>query len=84
MFSQPNANPDEVRNQYIKANFNYYKGSGQGGNWDMLCAMSLARRSFAVMSDGTQLIDGTVTLMKNTPAVIPGRPTEMLFQITPR
>ena len=84
VFSQANANPDEVRNQYIKANFDFYKGSEQGGSWDMLCAMSLARRSFAVMSDGTQLIDGTVNLMKNTPAVIPGRPTEMLFQITPR
>ena len=46
--------------------------------------MSLARRKFVVMSDGDQLINGTVSLLKSTPYVIPGRPTDMLFQVNPR
>ena len=83
-FAKPNADSNEVLRQYVKANFNFYKASEQGGAWDMLCAMSLARRRFVVISDGEQLINGTVTLMKNTPYVVPGRPAEMLFQVNPR
>ena len=83
VFAKPNADSNEVLRQYVKANFNFYKASEQGGAWDMLCAMSLARRRFVVISDGEQLINGTVTLMKNTPYVVPGRPAEMLFQVNP-
>ena len=83
-FANPNVDPGEVLRQYIKSNFNFYKTSEQGGAWDILCSMSLSRRKFVVISDGDQLINGTVSLMKPTVYVIPGRPAEMLTQINPR
>tara|TARA_B100001057_G_scaffold488607_1_gene573328 strand:+ start:20 stop:1270 length:1251 start_codon:yes stop_codon:yes gene_type:complete len=83
-FSKSNASPDEILRQYVKANFNYYKGTEQGGQWEILCAMSISKRRFAVISDGEQLINGTVSMMKNTPALIPTRPSDMLFQANPR
>lgn len=83
-FAQPNADPGEVLRQYVKSNFNWYKGTDQGGKWEVLCSMAIAKRKFVVISDGEQAINGTVSLLKNTPYVVPVQPTDMLFQPNPR
>jgi hypothetical protein len=83
-FSMAQADPNEVLRQYIKTNFNWYKGTSQGGEWKVLVSMNIARRKFVVISDGQQVIDGTVSLLKNTPYIIPSQPTDVLFQANPR
>ena len=83
-FSMAKADPNEVLRQYIKTNFNWYKGTSQGGEWQVLVSMNIARRKFVVITDGQQVIDGTVSLLKNTPYIIPSQPTDVLFQANPK
>jgi hypothetical protein len=83
-FSKLQADPNTVLQQYIKANFDWYKGTKQGGEWQVLVSMNIVKRKFVVITDGQQAIDGTVSLMKNTPYIIPSQPTDALFQANPR
>ena len=83
-FSKLQADPNIVLQQYIKANFDWYKGTKQGGEWQVLVSMNIAKRKFVVITDGQQVIDGTVSLMKNTPYIIPSQPTDALFQANPK
>lgn len=83
IFSKPQADPNEVRKAYIRANFEWYKDSDMGGAWQVLVGISMADNSVGVMSTGEDF--NKVSTAKKNPAIITtGKPQEMLFQFNPK
>jgi hypothetical protein len=82
-FAQPNADPDTVRKAYIISNFNWYKNSDMGGEWEILAAISFAANSIGVVKTGEDLKQ--ISMYKKNPAIITtDKPQEMLFQFNPK
>ena len=82
-FAQPNADPDTVRKAYIISNFNWYKNSDMGGEWEILAAISFAANSIGVVKTGDDLKQ--ISMYKKNPAIITtDKPQEMLFQFNPK
>lgn len=82
-FAKSNADPNAVRLAYIKANFDWYKNSEQGGAWKVLCGISMADNAVGVMINGDDY--NNVPSAKTTPYIITsGKPQEMLAQFTPK
>jgi len=82
-FAQPNADPDTVRKAYIISNFNWYKNSDMGGEWEILAAISFAANSIGVVKTGEDL--KRISMYKKNPAIITtDKPQEMLFQFNPK
>lgn len=79
----PGADPNTVRQAYIKTNFDWYKNSDMGGEWEVLCAISLGDQTVATVRTGDDI--DKINLYKNTPYIITsGKPQEMLFQFNPK
>jgi len=82
-FSKPNANADEVRKGYIKDNFDWYKNSDMGGEWQVLAAISFADNAVGVIKTADNL--DLVNIYRKNPSVITtDKPQEMLFQFNPK
>lgn len=82
-FAQPNADPNTVRKAYIISNFNWYKNSDMGGEWEILAAISFAANSIGVVKTGEDLT--RISMYKKNPAIITtDKPQEMLFQFNPK
>jgi len=82
-FAKPNANPDSVRRAYIASNFNWYKNSDMGGEWEVLVGMSFADNAVGVMKTAEDI--NKITVYKKNPAIVTtDKPQEMLFQFNPK
>jgi hypothetical protein len=82
-FAKDKANPNDVRRAYIKSNFNWYKNSDMGGEWQVLASISFADNAVGVLKDANDL--DKVTVYKKNPAIITtDKPQEMLFQFNPK
>lgn len=83
IFQNKDADPNEVRKAYIKANFDWYKDSDMGGAWQVLVGISMADNSVGVMKDSSDF-DKVSTAKKNPAIITTGKPMEMLFQFNPK
>ena len=82
-FSKQNADANLVRKAYIKDNYDWYKNSDMGGEWQVLAAISFADNSVGVVRTADDL--DAVNVYKKNPAVITtDKPQEMLFQFNPK
>ena len=82
-FSKPNAVPNDVRRAYIKSNFNWYKNSDMGGEWEVLASISFADNAVGVLRNADDI--DKVSVYKKNPAIITtDKPQEMLFQFNPK
>jgi len=82
-FAKSNADANTVRLAYIRANFDWYKQSEQGGAWQVLCGISMADNAVGVMATGDDF-DKVTTAKKNPAIITTGKPQEMLFQFNPK
>jgi hypothetical protein len=82
-FAKPNADPDRVRVAYIKSNFDWYKNSDQGGEWQVLSTISFPDAVVATITSADDL-DKLDIYKKNPYVVTTGKPQEMLFQFNPK
>lgn len=82
-FAKDNADPNDVRKAYIRANFDWYKASDQGGAWQVLVGISMPDNSVGVMKTGDDF-DKVTTAKKNPAIITTGKPQEMLFQFNPK
>ena len=82
-FAKDNANPNDVRLAYIRANFDWYKQSDQGGAWQVLAGISVADNCIGVLKEGGDF-DKVTTAKKNPAIITTGKPQEMLFQFNPK
>jgi len=83
-FSKPSANPDEVKRQYIKANFDWYKdwmANSKGEAFSVLCIVSILTKKVAVISQGEDLINGTVKNKGASPYILTTNPRESHYQL---
>lgn len=81
--SKANANPEAVRMAYAISNFNWYKDSDMGGQWQILAALNFANNKMTVIRNGEDL--AKVSLYSKTPSIITtDKPQEMLYQMAPR
>lgn len=82
-FSKNNADPNQVRKAYIKDNFDWYKNSDMGGDWQVLAAISFADNAIGVVKNADDL-DQIQVYRKNPAVVTTDKPQEMLFQFNPK
>ena len=85
-FAKPGAAPRAVFEAYLEANFEWYKSSEGGGQWQYLTSIGIGAGSLITVSSGAELVkiynDGA--LSSNVPAVIPTQGTDTFFQVNPR
>jgi len=82
-FSKNNADPNLVRKAYIKDNFDWYKNSDMGGEWQVLAAISFADNAMGVIKNADDLEQ--IQVFRKNPAIITtDKPQEMLFQFNPK
>jgi hypothetical protein len=86
VFSQPGAAPRAVLEAYIEANFEWYKASTGGGNWQFLSSIGIGTGSMITVESGKELVNlfNNDVLSSNLPAIIPTQEPEIYFQINPR
>ena len=82
-FSKANANADDVRKGYIKDNFDWYKNSDMGGEWQVLVSISFADNAVGTIKNADDL-DRIKVYRKNPAVITTDKPQEMLFQFNPK
>lgn len=86
VFAQPGAAPRAVLESYIEANFEWYKASSGGGNWQFLTSMSMGTGGMITVESGKDLVNlfNSDVLAANLPAIIPTQEPEVYFQVNPK
>lgn len=82
-FKKPNADANAVRRAYIKDNFDWYKNSDMGGEWQVLASISFADNAVGVVKTADNL-DNIQVYRKNPAIITTDKPQEMLFQFNPK
>lgn len=85
VFAKPGASPRAVLEAYIAANFEWYKASEGGGNWQTLSSIAIGTRAMVTVQSGEELVKlyNSGALSPSLPAIIPTQEPEVFFQINP-